>query len=497
MADTTTANYGWTKPEVSASNNTWGTKLNADLDAIDAKIKTIDFATGAAKTTLVNADQIPMRDSAASLAAKYITWQNFLAQIVAQITLDGSDITSGTISDDRLPTTMAGKTFNGNIQVNNGNFIIRSFAPIIHLQESDESDKNWFIIADGTGFSIRENSTATARLTIGAGGGNDSLVYNTHVIWHAGNDGTGSGLDADVLDGQHGSFYRNASNTNAGTLGDAFLPTTMSEKTFNNSVAINSAGNSSLYYQQNGTYRVEAKFDTNVNEWQLHLFNNVGTWQRNIGFDMDTGAFSIGGFIHCHGEVRAGTTVLQTGGNIEFAPGGWMAANFGPYLSDALNARIKNDGGSYNINVNGTAAAVKQNGGPYAILFNWSGQSGQPNWLWGGNDGTNMYVYNPSNFSVNYANSAGNADTVDGLHASSFMPYPYTGEVQDEVNFPIGHSVLFSGHHARNQGVNIYNSAGGDPNTYNYSGVGSLLSGSWRMRGSFSSPNLGMAQRFA
>ena len=54
--------------------------------------------------------------------------------------------------------------------------------------------------------------------------------------------------------------------------------------------------------------------------------------------------------------------------------------------------------------------------------WNWSGQGGQPSWLWGGEDGTNMYVYNPSNFSVNYANSAnyangaGNADTVDGWH---------------------------------------------------------------------------------
>lgn len=43
--------------------------------------------------------------------------------------------------------------------------------------------------------------------------------------------------------------------------------------------------------------------------------------------------------------------------------------------------------------------------------WNWSGQGGQPSWLWGGNDGTNMYVYNPSNFSVNYANSAGSASS--------------------------------------------------------------------------------------
>ena len=39
--------------------------------------------------------------------------------------------------------------------------------------------------------------------------------------------------------------------------------------------------------------------------------------------------------------------------------------------------------------------------------WNWTEQKNQPIWVWGGDDMTNMYVYHPSRFHVEYAESAG------------------------------------------------------------------------------------------
>ena len=88
---------------------------------------------------------------------------------------------------------------------------------------------------------------------------------------------------------------------------------------------------------------------------------------------------------------------------------------------------LRSDGIFTFLKQNGTRAVVDCDV-PYATAANklrreggvdtswyWNGQGGQPGWLWGGNDGVNMYVYNPANFSVNYANSAYISTAVSGV----------------------------------------------------------------------------------
>lgn len=64
-----------------------------------------------------------------------------------------------------------------------------------------------------------------------------------------------------------------------------------------------------------------------------------------------------------------------------------------------------------------TLASGGGNGTP--MTFNYAGQSGQPGWLWGTNDGSNIYVWNPSNFNVNYATSSGTASTFTSTSQNS------------------------------------------------------------------------------
>lgn len=102
---------------------------------------------------------------------------------------------------------------------------------------------------------------------------------------------------------------------------------------------------------------------------------------------------------------------------------GYNGGHTGSYTLDFDGLTFTGAGGSINTPGSISCDSIKASGNLTVSgtingrKWNWSGLGGQPSWLWGGNDGANMYVYNPSNFSVNYAKSANYANSAGGISA--------------------------------------------------------------------------------
>ncbi len=80
-----------------------------------------------------------------------------------------------------------------------GGLIINSNSPSIRLLETD-TGKTYFLIADGNNFSIRENATDNAPYALLFNAADGNFYIKNNKIWHAGNMGAGSNLNADLFD---------------------------------------------------------------------------------------------------------------------------------------------------------------------------------------------------------------------------------------------------------------------------------------------------------
>ncbi|RYE95758.1 MAG: hypothetical protein EOO77_42290 [Oxalobacteraceae bacterium] len=90
-------------------------------------------------------------------------------------------------------------------------------------------------------FMTADGLTTWGRLAVPGSG---QITFNGYAVWHSNNDGIGSGLDADLLDGQEGAFYRDAGNLNTGTFSASRFPASgVTPGTFSNPVlTIDTAG---------------------------------------------------------------------------------------------------------------------------------------------------------------------------------------------------------------------------------------------------------------
>lgn len=139
-----------------------------------------------------------------------VTWEPFLTNALADaryLRLAGNQTVTGQIVFSGLTTQQDGNTYAGT----HGRYSA-GYPGGIHLYSDITGGGNHPTFAEW-----QFANTPRMRLT-NAG----VLTVNGQLVWNAGNDGVGSGLDADLLDGQNGSFYQNFNNlTNVPGFGDA------------------------------------------------------------------------------------------------------------------------------------------------------------------------------------------------------------------------------------------------------------------------------------
>ena len=143
-------------------------------------------------------------------AAKFIKSDGTASQILMA---DGSTIEKSTlqaagsyVTTNTAQTITGNKTFTGSVITSNNKFEIKA---------NSNTDDSWIKLTNATdagyyAFGIRRlYDTYGLQLKIHTASGTDTY----HNIWHAGNDGSGSGLDADLLDGKHASAFATSDHT--------------------------------------------------------------------------------------------------------------------------------------------------------------------------------------------------------------------------------------------------------------------------------------------
>ena len=117
----------------------------------------------------------------------------FLSDLSDYLPLTGASLSSPL----RLSKDLGGNMVDWITYQHNGPFEVGRSSNTMCLAMGVTDDNDGYIQSKGYGI------TSGGDLVLQPGGGGLYATMNRYKIWHAGNDGSGSGLDADLLDGRH------------------------------------------------------------------------------------------------------------------------------------------------------------------------------------------------------------------------------------------------------------------------------------------------------